>query len=279
MHQKTSTNIRRILKQTKNLGGAAVNTCLHREPRCSMLHSFCLTICPAVEIQIFCSMQLEMIMNLLLSQTIFFWTLIARNISRVLDRHGVLSSLWDQSSSVEIPGTASRAQMHFSEEQNKQIEAAFRLFDTDGSNILEEHEMRSALFALGYLTGPQSSSAALEWSCSHHTGRPGCVNLEQFREILRGSAQKKSHLEEIRKTFCAIVSMGWIDRDEAQSPPVEELLKRRINLHNLQQACQRFEVRLTEDELIHIIQETDRDESNDVDWEEYVFVLKHSCWF
>ena len=165
--------------------------------------------------------------------------------------------------------------MHFSEEQNKQIEAAFRLFDTDGSNVLEEHEMHSALFALGYLTGPQSSKTAMEWNGPSPTG----VNLEQFKEILRGSQERRSHLEEIRKTYCAIVDRGYTDTVNNQSPGVEELLKRKINIKNLQQACQQFEVRLSEVELIHIIKETDRDGSEDVDWEEYAQILKHSCWF
>jgi Ca2+-binding EF-hand superfamily protein len=267
MHQKTSTSIRRNWKKTKNPGGVAVSTCLHNESRCKDL-LLARTLCNRDDhyFAIFC----------VLYQTIFFWTLIARNISRFLDRNGLLSAQWDQSSPVEVSEASARAHAQFSEEQDKQIEAAFRLFDTDGSGVLEEQEMRSALFALGYLTGPQSGRTGMEWSRPQDANG---VNLEQFKEILRGSQQRKSHLEEIRKTFFAIVDRGGPDTGDAQSPGAEELLRRKVNIHNLRQACQRFEVRLSEDELLHIIKETDRDGSEDVDWEEYAHILKHSCWF
>ena len=44
-------------------------------------------------------------------------------------------------------------------------------------------------------------------------------------------------------------------------------------------AAHRFDVKLTDNELQTIILDTDRDKSGDVDWDEYVCVLQHSCWF
>ena len=41
----------------------------------------------------------------------------------------------------------------------------------------------------------------------------------------------------------------------------------------------RYDARLTDEELRRIIEDTDRDSSGDVDWDEYVRVLQHSCWF
>ena len=161
----------------------------------------------------------------------------------------------------------------FSPEQTQQIEAAFRLFDTDNSNALDKHEMCSALFALGYITD-SSRCHVLEgqWSGIH-----GTVSLEQFKQMLQGSCVLRSDLDEIKKTFCAIVDRGWTH--ERQSSDVENLLQKKIDIDTLQHACHRFEVQLTEEEMKLIILETDQDNNGEVDWEEYMHILKHSCWF
>ena len=53
----------------------------------------------------------------------------------------------------------------------------------------------------------------------------------------------------------------------------------RITFDNLRLACQRFDVKLTDEELKSMFTETDGNGSEDVDWEEYVNILKNSCWF
>ena len=53
----------------------------------------------------------------------------------------------------------------------------------------------------------------------------------------------------------------------------------RILFEDLRAACQRFDVRLTDDELRLMVRESDRDCSGDVDWEEYARILKNACWF
>ena len=205
----------------------------------------------------------------LFMQTIFFWTIIARNISRVLDVKGKSVALLQ----TNLTGLDAHEEVQFSHEQETQIEAAFHLFDVDGSGTLEEQEMRSALFALGYLTTRNSNISSFDWNRRS-------VTLEEFKQILRGSIMKNGGLDEIKLTFCAIVNPSWIDDDQIQQWNVgEEILSGKIDLDKLRLACQRFEVKLTENELQHIIYETDSDDSEDVDWGEFVQILKNSCWF
>jgi len=212
-------------------------------------------------------------------QTIFFWTLIARNISRGLDRDGLLTKLWEttnSSSEHNAPrSNESDFKSLFSPEQTQQIEAAFRLFDTDNSNALDKHEMFSALFALGYITD-SSNCHVLDGHWGGGTAQ-GTVSLEQFKQMLQGSTVVRSHLDEIKKTFCAIVDRGWTN--EKQSSDVESLLLKKIDTETLQEACQRYEIQLSEEEIKHIIMEADQDNNEVVDWEEYMHILKHSCWF
>ncbi len=52
-----------------------------------------------------------------------------------------------------------------------------------------------------------------------------------------------------------------------------------ITFEKLRRACQRFDVRLTDEELRRVIRETDRNRNGYVDKPEYINVLKNSCWF
>ena len=165
-----------------------------------------------------------------------------------------------------------------SPEQEHQIEAAFRLFDSDGNESLEEDEIRSALFALGFLTSFEGNISTLDLSQSFHI-KSNTVNLSQFKKIMRGKMVRRSELEEIQMTFCAIVEPAWVDQNTSTRVDVSWLLSQTIDLNKLRHACHCFEVKLTDEELNNILDETDINHDRGVDWHEYVSILKHSCWF
>ena len=223
---------------------------------------------------------------LLCLQTIFFWTLIARNISRVLDKSGKLDSVkgTDKTSKLsELGGSPLEIdddESQLSNEQDRQIEAAFRLFDTDENGSLADDEMKSALFALGYLTSSEGNISTLDLSQSFHF-QSDQVNLSEFKKIMRGKIVRRSELEEIQMTFCAIVKPAWIDQKLTTGTvvKVKELLSQKIDFDNLRHACNRFEVKLSDEELENILNETDINDDKGVDWDEYVSILKNSCWF
>jgi Ca2+-binding EF-hand superfamily protein len=364
-------------------------------------------------------------------QTVFFWTLIARKISRHYARSGerppAPTFAWgafpenghasddaqdpDGRAARQVPArwgaaeAGSLLRLHrtrdegltLSQEQEEQIEEAFRLFDTDDSGVLDEAELRSAMFALGYLTNYHDdisrAVAAVSGGLGEGGGGAGGVGLGAFRDLMRGALIERGGLEEIRMTFDVIVSSHAASQATepaaaaaaAASPPLpragvvagrgeggggatsgglaaddgcgeggdsvgggsssygdrlgsaeamsgqlvmphagraqaivatvgfetgdtsqarvsqpnlpgeraagrgggggDARLRDRgvlgpcITFEMLRRACHRFDVRLSDDELRRVIRETDRDGSGDVDWAEYVTVLKNSCWF
>ena len=219
-------------------------------------------------------------------QTIFFWTLIARNISRVLDKSGKLESVKgtnqtrEQSESGGSPLEIDGNESQLSNEQDRQIEAAFSLFDTDENGFLADDEMKSALFALGYLTSSEGNISIRDLSQSYHIDSKK-VDLDQFKKIMRGKIVRRSDLEEIQMTFCAIVNPTWLDQKLSTGTVVDvkELPSPKIDFEKLRQACNRYEVKLSDEELKNILKETDTNKDEDVDWDEYVSILKNSCWF
>ena len=133
--------------------------------------------------------------------------------------------------------------------------------------------MNLALFALGHLADPNSQCVGGKVTDK------ATLDIHEFKRLLQGTSSKISYLDEIQKTFCAIVDKKWTEMGNNPEVPVEELLKLKIDIHNLQQACHRFDVKLSEAELKNIVHDTDRDGSEDVDWKEYEHILKYSCWY
>ena len=90
--------------------------------------------------------------------------------------------------------------------QDLQIEAAFRLFDTDGNGSLEEDEMRSALFALGYRISFEGNISTLDSSQSFHI-KSKKVDLNQFKKIMQGKIVRRSG-EDSNDIFLQKINFG-----------------------------------------------------------------------
>jgi Ca2+-binding EF-hand superfamily protein len=275
-------------------------------------------------------------------------------IAKTSDDNGMHNQTQQHVSSEVTPDEA----LLLSPEQEEHILQVYQLFDTDDSGFLDESELHSAMFALGYISDYNDNISAmkdfigLRQSDSIGNG----VTKDEFRNIMRGSLLGRGAMEEIRMTFDAIVCMapnlannlqssqqdrrqgrdsestisdfqsgdqtatdgalpevsqqdpgerfcntslvGSITNSNSQPPSnavspsnfqKHRLVRNRkvrggcdgarITFENLRLACQRFDVKLTDEELKNIIRETDRDHSGDVDWDEYVNILKNSCWF
>ena len=119
-----------------------------------------------------------------------------------------------------------------------QIKEAFTLFDTDGSGLLDESEMRTAMFALGLASdGNRRSSHS---GVSLNKDRRGGVTIVQFQEVLRGALQGHGGLGEIRMTFEAIVSCcdKGGDAGGGQNVLGDTNINESVTFDKLRRACQ-----------------------------------------
>ena len=119
-----------------------------------------------------------------------------------------------------------------------QIKEAFTLFDTDGSGLLDESEMRTAMFALGLASdGNRRSSRS---GVSLNKDRRGGVTIAQFQEVLRGALQGHGGLGEIRMTFEAIVSCcdKGGDAGGGQNAMGDTDINESVTFDKLRRACQ-----------------------------------------
>jgi Ca2+-binding EF-hand superfamily protein len=201
--------------------------------------------------------------------------------------------------------------LELSSEQVAHIEEIFKLFDTDGDGTIDDDELRPAMFALGFQSQGLTTSCSLS-SIHSVTGIQGdndhiqpelrrslesreavletenadkskgeCITLEKFTALMKGELTGRDPQEEIRTTFAAfsLWHQGGSSSRNRMEPEKENYSALPITLDMLRRTCREFDVKLTEKELVSMIDEVDSDGDGFVEEAEYVRIMSLSPWF
>jgi hypothetical protein len=110
------------------------------------------------------------------AQLVFFWTLVARHISRCFDAQPQLRPQPPPAQATAASKDAdagANSHLALSEAQEAQIREIFYLFDTDGGGTIDTRELSSAMVALGFQASrPSSRRAFRPSSCRASGGGP-----------------------------------------------------------------------------------------------------------
>ena len=171
-------------------------------------------------------------------KVVFYWTLVARHISRFIN---INPNLKPQSQPI-IQAT-SQAQMALSKAQESQIREIFELFDTDGDGSIDQNEMDFALVALGFQSARKKSRQGQQRSAAVTVGSTvnlldaitadGHVTLEEFVKLMTGHDANGSDLWRSVAAVFAVLSgssFGGGARDNL------------ITFDKLQTVCRDFQV-------------------------------------
>jgi hypothetical protein len=135
------------------------------------------------------------------------WTFIARQLSSAIDEDVEAQSKAADvksegkaqapaSPSIAAQSGAGLASLVLSKEEKDLFQAVFKLFDTDGEGKLEERELASAIYAMGFSTRDHRQMAkALIGKYN------GSLTLPQFTELMGSQLAGRDPEEEIRATF------------------------------------------------------------------------------
>ena len=213
-------------------------------------------------------------------QTVFLWTLVAREISHAIPTgskmqdhvvHSVLTTS-------DMPSKRSKASgMELSPEQQKMIRDLFELFDTDGEQRLDEGELAAAIFAMGFSSQNHHQMASKFIDKLAIDGNR-TIDLDQFTELMKSELTGRDPEEEIRATFARFATLVPESRSLVPSLAAEGSEGGGINLEQLKCMSRTLGLLLTEDELENMIKDADRNGGGDVDEDEYVQILKNSTW-
>ena len=181
----------------------------------------------------------------------------------------------------------SMASIELSEQQQAQIQEIFDLFDTDGDGSIDCREKDAALYALGFepsfgsklssnIQGPIMKSqdggrvAGSKDSCSARNDESQTISLHEFTQMMKGEQVVRNPLDAIWGAF-AELSSGEDSRLSNASGMV--------TMEGLRRACEKYDVKLNDNELSQMIADTDVDGDGSVDKEEFLHIMNQAPWF
>jgi Ca2+-binding EF-hand superfamily protein len=136
-------------------------------------------------------------------QVIFYWTLVARHLTRFFDSRPHLRPHLDRSTKV------ANHQIALTKAQEEQISEIFALFDTDGGGSIDRNELEFAMMALGFQNQDnqakgREADAAASSSLLDSIAGDGRVTLSEFSALMTGEVLGRNQFEEAQTVFAAL---------------------------------------------------------------------------
>jgi centrin-1 len=179
-----------------------------------------------------------------------------------------------------VPGdTLEASSIEISPEAQTQIKDIFDLFDTDGGGSIDKHEMDAAMFALGFRPAPSNVKVKTETGSKEF--QP--LTLDEFTALMKGEIMMASPLDVIWAAFSAL-SRSSADMEGSATVSEQSCKKETeprdvVTLDGLRRACQEYDVKLSDEELKEMMDETDKDGGGYVDRNEFMSIMHNTPWF
>ncbi len=204
------------------------------------------------------------------SQAIFLWTLLARHISGNMDKETSGEDEWLASDAPKAAPADAAPSFFSTSGQEALVRELFEIFDTEDKGRLGKAELASAIYAMGFNTRRHHDIASAVLGDPSQDGAG--LSLGQFTELIRGKLVGRDPDERIMATF------AWLCGDVAPGGGGGGGKRKCIDLSTLKQRVRKLKIRLSDEELMDMVREADRDGDGSVDAREYLLMLKNSTW-
>ncbi len=154
----------------------------------------------------------------------------------------------------------SKSKFELTEEQKQEIREAFDLFDTDGSGTIDQKELKVAMRALGFEPKKEEIKKMIK---DIDTDGSGTIDFQEFLEMMTAKMSQKDSREEILKAF------RLFDEDETG----------KITFANLKRVAKELGENMTDEELMEMIDEADRDGDGEINEEEFLRIMKKTSLY
>merc|ERR1712193_507297 len=141
------------------------------------------------------------------------------------------------------------------EEQKVEIKEAFELFDTDGSGSIASGVLKVAMKALGFEPKPGEIEKLIH---SVDDDGDGEMDYDDFERMMSRKILDKDQKDDLLKAF------GLFDDDQTG----------KISLKNLKRIAKDLGETMSEEELMEVITESDKDGDGELSMEEFLAVMK-----
>eukprot|EP01016_Furgasonia_blochmanni_P008111 TRINITY_DN13256_c0_g1_i3.p2 TRINITY_DN13256_c0_g1~~TRINITY_DN13256_c0_g1_i3.p2 ORF type:complete len:167 (-),score=90.22 TRINITY_DN13256_c0_g1_i3:11-511(-) len=156
--------------------------------------------------------------------------------------------------------TVKKSRTELTEEQRQEIKEAFDLFDTEGSGVIDAKELKVAMRALGF--EPKKEEVKRMIAEIDKEGK-GVIEFQDFLDLMTVKMAERDPKEEILKAF------KLFDDDNTG----------KITLKNLKRVARELGETMTDDELMEMIEEADRDGDGEISEEDFIRIMKKTNLF
>ena len=170
-----------------------------------------------------------------------------------------MSTRYPRTGAAQQSGASRRRKVKFelSEEQKQEVREAFELFDTDKNGLIDAHEMKVAMRALGFDVKKDEVIRLME-----EAGSEGAtsVSLFNFMELMTDKITERDPRDEMLRAF-------QLFDDDATG---------RITLKNLRRVARDLGENMSDDELQAMIDEFDRDQDGEINEDEFINIMTNN---
>ena len=152
---------------------------------------------------------------------------------------------------------ARRKKFELSEEQRQEIREAFELFDSDKNGLVDPHEMKVAMRALGFDAKKEEVLRMMEdYAQRDHSGQL-YINLQDFTDVMTDKFALRDPRQEMTKAFQLF--------DTSNTG--------RIDLRALRRVARELGENMSDDELQAMIDEFDKDQDGMINLQEFLDIM------
>merc|ERR1711998_349219 len=145
--------------------------------------------------------------------------------------------------------------MSLTEEQKKECQEAFDLFDSDGSGAIDATELKVAMMALGFEPSDDEIDKMVK---DIDVDGNATVEFNEFMEMMSGKMSDKDQIEEMKKAFLLY------DDDSTG----------KITFKNLERVAKELGEAMSAEELQELITEADTDGDGALSEAEFIAVMQ-----
>ena len=150
-----------------------------------------------------------------------------------------------------------KRRFELTDEQRQEIREAFELFDSDKNGLIDAHEMKVSMRALGFDAKKEEVLRMMD-DCTHRDqhNQP-LIDLHGFTDIMTDKFAQRDPRQEMIKAFQLF--------DEQNTG--------KISLRSLRRVARELGENMSDDELQAMIDEFDRDQDGEINLEEFLAIM------
>mmetsp|Transcript_6145 Transcript_6145/g.6767 ORF Transcript_6145/g.6767 Transcript_6145/m.6767 type:complete len:196 (-) Transcript_6145:238-825(-) len=160
--------------------------------------------------------------------------------------------------SMSTSGVAARKRrFELTEEQVQEIREAFELFDSDKNGLIDPHEMKVAMRALGFDAKKEEVLRMMQDCTQRDQHHQPLIDLRGFTDLMTDRFAQRDPREEMIKAFKLF---------DPQNTG-------KISLRSLRKVAQELGENMSDQELQAMIDEFDRDHDGEINLEEFLAIM------